>query len=847
MLRRVHAAMASGFATALVLVALSCTSTGGGSGAHPPPVVSLPTIAATGQPQSATVWTPAPATFTVQATSGGGTLTYQWRRNGADIAGAFQSSFNTGPTNVNDFGATFQVAVSNEAGTVVSTVATLTVNEKPTIQQNPGSISVLEGQPATFLVRAQGSPVLHYQWKRNGTAIPGGTSSTYTIPATQISDDGAVFTVDVSNVLDSTPYSITSAPAQLRVGTLLTPPTITQQPTDISLMVGQTGMFVVVATGTAPLQYQWRKNGVNITGATASSLSIIDAKDTDAGTFDVVVQNAAGTVTSTAVTLTVLVTPPAITAQPADAVVGTGQTAQFSVTAIGSLPLQYQWRKNDVDIPGANASSYTTPAALLSDDGSFFTVRVWNSAGSVISQHGLLQVYVARTLSGQVGTLFESASGENSVGRDIRAVNVELQQSNTHGTFSHFAAQGQADGTFIVSGVPPGAFYAFVPGVGPTDPVTGLWTTNEFLDLRRMQTGRADGVPVTSSQVDLAMTLQGPVIGNFSSIELLTPTLGLVLEQQGTGPLFRFQWLGLPVIEAAKDTVWLTTLKSQTTGPATKTTLTGAIQIPPFSMTTFNETILHPNPSPAVVPQDQSIQWRADSDAYANLLPAVGAPSLTITRGPLHMDLLAQPYGFNVGAIPPWPTILGFSTTATGSVNSGALTYGDPFPAEWGRVVRLRQEFSFDLPVPGHAQPAHVNDALQEVWPMPQGGWPPAVRTPIIGPVTQPTVNGVNFFSPPASVGLTPVFRWNPRPLDQTSYYIVTIFLVNPNDSSLRSILEVSTEVPSLTVGDGYLQSGSQYVARILSVQSSAYDPNLPWRATWPMITVPVYSAVLQP
>src|ERR1700735_2687290 len=72
---------------------------------------------------------------------------------------------------------------------------------------------------------------------------------------------------------------------------------------------------------------------------------------------------------------------PAITAQPTDQRVVIGSTATFSVTATGSAPLGYQWQKGTTSIPGATASSYTTPATTLADDGSSFQAIVSNSAG----------------------------------------------------------------------------------------------------------------------------------------------------------------------------------------------------------------------------------------------------------------------------------------------------------------------------------------------------------------------------------------------------------------------------------------------------------------------------------
>jgi hypothetical protein len=148
----------------------------------------------------------------------------------------------------------------------------------------------------------------------------------------------------------------------------------------------------VTATGSPPLQYQWRKNGANIPEATNSSYTTPATVATDNGSlFSVVVSNGGGSVTSNNAKLTVN-TPPSITTQPADTTVRVGHTAKFTVTATGTTPLSYQWKKNGVNITGATKASYTTPPTTLADNGSLFAVVVSNRIGSVTSNNATLTV-----------------------------------------------------------------------------------------------------------------------------------------------------------------------------------------------------------------------------------------------------------------------------------------------------------------------------------------------------------------------------------------------------------------------------------------------------------------------
>ena len=73
------------------------------------------------------------------------------------------------------------------------------VTVAPTITTQPTSDTILAGQSATFSVTSSGGDPLSYQWSRNGTAISGATSSTYTTPAATLADSGSQFTVKVDN------------------------------------------------------------------------------------------------------------------------------------------------------------------------------------------------------------------------------------------------------------------------------------------------------------------------------------------------------------------------------------------------------------------------------------------------------------------------------------------------------------------------------------------------------------------------------------------------------------------------------------------------------------------------
>ncbi len=200
----------------------------------------------------------------------------------------------------------------------------------PTITTPPANQTVTAGQTASFAVVAGGTAPLSYQWQKNGANIAGATSASYTTSATTTSDNGSTFAVVVSNTVGT----VTSAAATLTVNTAAVAPTITTPPANQTVTAGQTASFAVVAAGTAPLSYQWQKNGANIAGATSASYTTAATTTSDSGsTFRVLVSNTAGTVTSAAATLTV-------NAAPAPSIQVSSTSINFVNGVVGSTSSQ---------------------------------------------------------------------------------------------------------------------------------------------------------------------------------------------------------------------------------------------------------------------------------------------------------------------------------------------------------------------------------------------------------------------------------------------------------------------------------------------------------------------------
>jgi hypothetical protein len=357
-------------------------------------IVNAPAVAPgiTVPPAPVSVTTGATATFTVVA-SGTAPLAYQWLKSGAAISGAISASFSITGAQAADAG-NYSVTISNSAGAVTSSAAALSVTTAtvaPAITAQPASITVSTGAAASFTIVASGTAPLTYQWQKAGVAIAGATAATLTIASAQ-----AVDAAGYACVVSNSAGSVTSDPAILTVSTAALAPAITAQPASVNVNVGNTVIFTVTASGTAPLAYQWQKNGAPIAGASSASLTVANVDGTSAGSYACVVSNAAGSATSNVATLTVT-TPavaPTITAQPANATVTTGGSATFSVVASGTAPLAYQWQKNGVAVAGATASAFSIATTQSSDAGNYGCV-VSNSAGSITSSPATLTVTTA--------------------------------------------------------------------------------------------------------------------------------------------------------------------------------------------------------------------------------------------------------------------------------------------------------------------------------------------------------------------------------------------------------------------------------------------------------------------
>jgi uncharacterized delta-60 repeat protein len=234
-------------------------------------------------PDGGTVWTSLGAGIRIPGLSAG--QAGGWQLSG--VALSAYTTFRARGYTVGGYG--------NGSGWLVETV-TLVINGQPASRTNNA------GTTAAFSVDAIGSGPLTYQWRKDGAKLADGGNVS----------GAATASLTLSNVLGGAAgaYSVVITDAAGRVTSVVArltviDPVINIQPAGQAANAGDSVTLSVVAAGTAPLSYQWRKDGGLLAGATQSSLAFTKLQGSDAGSYDVVVSSVWGSVTSAVALLSV--------------------------------------------------------------------------------------------------------------------------------------------------------------------------------------------------------------------------------------------------------------------------------------------------------------------------------------------------------------------------------------------------------------------------------------------------------------------------------------------------------------------------------------------------------------
>lgn len=303
--------------------------------------------------------------------SQGANVSYQWYRNGNIISGATSanysfaaSSSNTGTykvraTNAGGFGDSNEIGIS-----IIAPIVTISSFNNQT-QFNEGNVVQLSSS------LSQGTNVT-YQWYRNNSIVSGATSSTYNFVIS--SSNTGTYKVRATNAGGFDDSN------EIAISIVVTPPIVT---ISSSQLIYNNGNFVSLTSSLSQgsnVTYQWYGPFGLISGATSSTYSFFMSASTY-GNYYVRATNSGGFDDSNVLTIYMN---PLITSNPSSQTVNSGGNAVFTVTAVGSPTLSYQWYRNGAPV-GANSNTFVDIGVNSSYNGNTYYCVVSGSVGGTTS------------------------------------------------------------------------------------------------------------------------------------------------------------------------------------------------------------------------------------------------------------------------------------------------------------------------------------------------------------------------------------------------------------------------------------------------------------------------------
>lgn len=346
------------------------------------------------------------AVLVVEAEVPDAAVSYQWYRGSTPLVesrkffGTQSNRLEIRGVEASDIGNDYRVVVVGVCGTATSRVVSV-FSAGVFIEFTSTDIGACAGATATIdanIYTNPGGAPYTIQWFFNGQQISdgaaySGTNSTTLVIQNVTTALAGVYTVRASLVDDQNEFGEGSATV-----TISSSPTVTTQPSDVTVCSGQPFTLSVTASAVGPIAYQWHKGTTALPGETGPTFTISKAGEAREGTYTVRVTTACGSVVSTPVTVTVDPTT-TITDQPPSArTLNINGSATLTVMATGTGTLQYQWFKDGVALTGDVTPSFSIVSAGASDAGRYW-VRVRSTCGDVFSDTTTITINTAVSVS----------------------------------------------------------------------------------------------------------------------------------------------------------------------------------------------------------------------------------------------------------------------------------------------------------------------------------------------------------------------------------------------------------------------------------------------------------------
>jgi hypothetical protein len=321
--------------------------------------------------------------FTVSASSSVGSITYQWFFADSLLDGQTNSTLLLINVTASHVG-TYHVVLTNAYLSVTSNPAMLSLNPAaaPLFTRHPTGAVVRVGSNVTFQAFAVGTTPIDYTWTRNGQAL-GAAGASLTLTNVQTADAASYVAIATNN--------FGTATSLVAVLTVDAKPRILVEPMDLVVSPGVSTNLSVVADG-PDLAFAWWHNGLPVTQGTTETLSITNAGPAERGSYQVVLTNTFGSITSRLASLTFDSNALAIVLQPTNTTVATGQMALFAVAVSGIPPFSYQWSLAGGSVLADETNDTLVFASVSLTNAGNYQVTITNAYSSVTSLIATLAV-----------------------------------------------------------------------------------------------------------------------------------------------------------------------------------------------------------------------------------------------------------------------------------------------------------------------------------------------------------------------------------------------------------------------------------------------------------------------
>ena len=454
----------------------------------------------TQQPQSVNALRGSSPVVLSLGVAGTGPIHLQWMKDGSPIAGATNDYYRAATALLTD-SATYSVAVDNYWEALTSDEARVNVLDAPAWPEHHTNMTLLAGHSLTLVVDNTGSGPFEYQWFHNGQPIEGVNSNTLYIASLTWHDEG-YYSVQISNPVGTILRSFLS----LHV---VSPPYLLRDLEDVASPRGTNAELYVLAGGEPPLGYAWYEDGGLMPDEFHTNFVVQNvAYEHTNRTWQVVITNFMGAITSRVARLTII-EPPAIVTQPVSVVAEVNTEARFSVTCSGTLPLTYQWYLNGAPVAGGTGSTLVI-ASVTSGKQGVYEVEVSNPAGRVRSEGATLGANVAPVALGVSVGRTNVAPG---TAFELTARVAGLGPFSFQWLFNGVPIEGQTNLVLVISNAPPEAagWYSFIVSnaYGGSTLESSAGTEVRVVDLPFIESGPDDVLALLGRPATFSVVVRG--------------------------------------------------------------------------------------------------------------------------------------------------------------------------------------------------------------------------------------------------------------------------------------------------------------------------------------------------